>query len=198
LFVGTNAHATTLTSTVSVDNALSLYLSNNASTLGTLIGSVGSSTDTEIPYFRTSYSFSEPIPSNQTYYLQIVAYNWSGPAALLGDFTLSDSNFTFNNNSQSLLTNTSNWQVYDDSLGVGADTLLNLGTNSNPPGYYPANISGIDSSAEWIWTSNNPDVSSVRYFSTPIYSTGVVPEPATVSLLGLGALGLFFRRKKVA
>ena len=28
-------------------------------------------------------------------------------------------------------------------------------------------------------------------------SNGVVPEPATVSLLGLGALGLFFRRKKV-
>ena len=78
---------------------------------------------------------------------------------------------------------------------------MNYGTNGVGPW---GSISGIDSTAEWIWADN---ASPYAYadFSTavnaPSETVASTPLPGTLPLLasGLGALGLFgWRRKRQA
>lgn len=182
LVLSAPASATTLGGALTADNEFSAYLSSDDSMLGALLAS-GSD-------WGATYSLpSTPIGAG-TSYLHIVATDLGGPAALIGDFALSDAGASFSNGGQSLLTNTTNWVVRTGSFAGADETPVSLGTNGVGPWGFRT---GIASSAEWIWDSDLCS-SCTRYFSTTM--TAAVPEPQTYALLlgGLAALGWVARR----
>ncbi len=195
------ASATTISGSLTVDNAFYLYISTSDSTLGTLITSGNNWGVT------TSFSGLTLTPGT-TYYLHIEGINTGGPNGFLGEFTLSDSNFQFANGTQSLLTDTANWTgTYNNA---NADPTLvqpwvqplgnvsSYGTNgASPWGTRP----GISGSAQWIWPTDSTTCQTCTVdFSTIITYNGpnsAVPEPSSLMLLASGGLGLLgtLRRK---
>jgi hypothetical protein len=195
-----SASATTISGNMTVDNAFYLYISTSDSTLGTLITSGNN--------WQATYNFSGlTLTPGTTYYLHIEGIDNIGPNGFIGEFTLSDSSFQFNNGTQSLLTSTLDWTgVYNNSNSdptMVQPWLQPLGTVSSyglngvsPWGTRP----GISTSADWIWPS---DSITCQYctvdFSTIITYTGAspVPEPSSLMLLASGGLGLLgtIRRK---
>jgi hypothetical protein len=209
LFVS-SAYAADLSGKTVADDAFNIYISTNDSTAGTQFG--GS------PDWHTPLTFSSVgslLSAPGTYYLHVQAYDlhqWV--AGFLGDFTLTG-NATFSNNTQSLLTNTTNWTVSSawglNDLTPTLSTLWRNGSGILQPATTGLNgcrpwgtVSGISSSAGWIWTNDGQDITPVggnpityRYFSTPIT---VTPEPVSAALFLLGGITLstrkFFRKKK--
>lgn len=180
------SNATTMTTHMTADDAFQLYISTDDSTLGTLVGSHAWWYDTQ--------TFNLTLTNGVTNYIHIVAWDlYGGPTALLGDFTVSDSNFKFANNSQDLVTNTVDWKVYTDGFGGTLGTLVSYGVNNSSPTW--GTMSGISSDANWIWDASHEQ----RYFSTAIYvNSTAVPEPTTMLLFGTGIAGLatVARRKR--
>jgi hypothetical protein len=113
------ALATTLSTDLTGDNSFALFISTDDSLPGT---SVGAGTD-----WTVTYSFNAALTPGVTDYIHVAATNDSGPAAFIGDFTLSDANFQFANGSQFLVTDTTHWQVSPSGFGSGYGTLLASG-----------------------------------------------------------------------
>lgn len=192
-----SSSATTLSANMTVDNAFFAYISTDDSVLGTLIGSGND--------WPTTFSFSSALTPGVTNYLHIEAINYGGPNGFIGDFHLSDSNFSFGNSTQTLLTGPANWLggYNDDNSQVVPQPWVqvfggnnDLGINGVGPWGFR---NGIDANAHWIWPNDNQS-SGCEFctvdFSTPIYATGV-PEPGTLTLIASGCLGLtgVLRRK---
>lgn len=168
------AQATVLSYSISMDDQFDIYLSTDNSVQGTLVGS-GS------PWMTTFTGSSFSLTPGQNYYLHVFGVNsGGGPAGFLGDFSLNGTDFVFANNTGNLLTNTSDWQVGDTGWNSYA-VPVSEGTNGvGPWGTRPS----INGSATWIWSGTN---SNASYFTTQITA---VPEPSTCLLMGIGGLGM--------
>ena len=107
------------------------------------------------------------------------------PAALLAEI-LWDGNANYSS---------SGWEVYDVSTGAFIANATSYGSNGAPNIWTSVNggpVSGISSSANWIYTANNfayADPSA--WFRTSIT---VVPEPTILTLLGMSLLGFGLAR----
>jgi PEP-CTERM motif len=178
------SHASIILAHMAVDNSYSFYISTSDTTTGTLAG-IGSN------WLSPDTISTAALTPGVVNYLHITAYNDTGTAGFLGDFTLSDSGFTFANGSQYLLTNAvpNNWFVSTTDYGINVSPVTKIDPGIN--GFY---TSSINQTADTIWASTTLDAQSV-YFSTAI--TPTVPEPSTYLLLciSLGAVG--FVRKKL-
>jgi hypothetical protein len=185
VFAGTVQADTTLTSTISMDNGFVVYLSTSDTTAGTSFGAHNN--------WYTAYNDITTLTAGVDYYLHVYGYDQSGIAGFLGRFTLSGADHSFENNTTTLLTNTTDWKANNDGwTGVYIALPINLGINNGGYSWQP--IAGIDTNANWIWSGNAWD-NDAAYFSTKISATAV-PIPAALPLLGSGLafLGLLRRR----
>ena len=177
--------ATTLGADMTADDSFELYISTDDNVTGTLIGTGN--------WWPTTYSFNAALTPGVTNYIHVKSWDVYGViASLIGDFSLSDTAFTFSNGTQTLATNLSNWGVNTVGFGNPYSTPLDLGPNGSGPW---GTLSGIDASAHFIWDPSG--CFCTAYFSTAIIPTQGVPEPSTLLLLGSGMIGLAALRKRI-
>jgi hypothetical protein len=205
-----SAHASSVSITLTADNAFSLYESNSNGTLGSFVG-----TDLGGPasQWGTTFTYSVGL-TGPVEYLHIVGYNYtesnglwttpgspSNPDALIASASITGGGYLFPNSSTSVLTDSTNWKAVElavPSPDVPANvawiaptsTPINYGANGVGPW---GNIGGINSSADWIWS--DPDNYEYAGFSLEITQT---PLPAALPMLaaGMGVLGFFGARRK--
>jgi hypothetical protein len=198
------ASATTLSGTLTADNAFYAYISTSPSTAGTLIGSGN--------YWPTSFSLTPTVLTpGVTYYLNIEAINYGAAAGFSGVFSLSDTGFHFANGAQSLTTDPSNLSSWTGSYNNSNSAVTPqpwvaaTGSVLKATSYTWGNIAGA---ANWIWpsdSSSSPGGASGPCGYCTVDFTAVissVPEPAawTMMLTGFVGLGgiLRSRRRRLA
>ncbi len=204
------AHATSvLSGSFTADNDVFVYLSTNASQLGTLIGSGNN-------WQSTFYVTPASLNPGTTYYLNVEAINGDGGAysagGFIGNFTLAGGS-TFSNGQTELLTSSTGWLAsYNDSNGADVaqpwvrptGTAVSEGANGVSPW---GTVSGVSSAAQWIWASDlqsgsgsapgNQCASCTIDFQTSFTTAGTaVPEPGSIAMLGAGLAGFAFARRK--
>jgi len=165
------AGGSTLAGSLNVDNTFEAYISTDDSVQGTLLTS---GTD-----WRTTETLSTNLIAGQEYYLHIYASDVGGVAGFLGDFEITGTDHTFSNGLTTLNTNTVNWTAstsgwsnYQTASAYGINGVVPWGTRS-----------GVNASAEWIWSSNN-DSHNENYFSTQIIVAESSSPPAISSVAG--------------
>jgi hypothetical protein len=204
ILAGQAMAATTLTSTMTVDDDFNLYVSTDDVVSGTFV-MTGSTVDRG---WTQSFSHAFTLTPGVTNYIHV--WGWDLNKAIvgfLGEFTLSDTSFHFENGTQTLYTDAAYWDISNSGFGSGYYTPNNLGHNGDPAllwtttvGNHP--IGGISTSAQWIWSGTGLWVDTPRYFSAVIIPTELppdnrVPAPAALLLasLGAGIVGWFRVRK---
>ena len=208
-FLGQASAGTTLSGSLTADNAFYAYLSTSETSLGTLVSSGNN--------WGQTYSFAgAALTAGVIYYLNIEVINYGGPYGLLGSLSLSGSDFSFSNGSQTLDTNTTNWQTSLNSnnsnvspqawvaaTGAASNVYMNGAAAQYLNGQGPWGFhSGIDTASVWIDNGTTTDLYdngnfTVDYSTTITYNgTAAAPEPASLSMLGLGLIGLAFGRHR--
>jgi len=183
ILASASASATILSGGLNVDNGYVAYLSTDDNTQGIQISSGNNWTST--------YDFTNVnLNAGQDYFLHVYAYDQGWIAGFLGEFDLTGNDHTFANGQSNLTTNILDWDVSTTGWNNYADA-SSLGDNGSWPW---GNRSGVSSSAEWIW-SDDAYNDNQTYFTTAI-SASEVPEPGTLSLIGLGIAALGFARRK--
>ena len=183
LLSSTQASATMLSGGLNVDNGYAAYISTDDSVQGTLVSAANN--------WYSTYNFSGVnLSAGQNYFLHIFAYDQGGIAGFLGEFNLTGSDHVFSNGLNTLLTNTTDWDVSTSGWGGYQDASY-LGNNGVSPW---GTRSGVSSNADWIWSQDAHNHNEV-YFTTAI-TAAAVSEPGAMMLFGLGLAGLMFARKQ--
>lgn len=215
------AYAFDLEGVTTVDNHYNLYISTAYDSLGTFgFSSTDQSKTWDRPYdWETqeppSGTFGLSLTSGVTNYVQVLGWDQGVIAGFLGSLTLNNSGFRFDNDLMALDTNAVlGWTAreYDNGSSAIGGSLGLISHGPNGTGIWAditgGPIPGINTAAEWIWTSKDGygDVGSdgspvYRLFTAAINPVAPpVPEPisSTLFLLGAGAFGLkkFRNRKK--
>ncbi len=180
LALTSTAKAGLIEGNLNVDNKHTVYISTADNVAGVAVSS----------YYGWQHTdtFSAALTSGVDYYLHIQASNDGGPAAFLGDFTLDGSEHVFANGLDTIETNTVDWSVSNSGWG-GYTTATGYGTNGVAPWGFQ---SGVDSSAQWIWSSSVYNNQSA-YFTVAIQAVDV-PEPSSIAILGLALFAFAGRR----
>lgn len=178
-----SASATTLTFTGVADDFFEAYISTNDSVEGTQFLA---QTNT---WQAGAVTGNVALTAGVTHYLHIRARDVFGaPSMLVGEASLSDAGFSFDNNTQGLLTNATDWKVSLTGFGSNYQTPAVVGQNGqNVWGTH----AGISLNALRIWSTTSGG-GGEHYFTARI---NAVPEPASMVALGLGALALVRRRR---
>lgn len=177
------ASATTLTFTGVADDFFEAYLSTNDSVQGTqFVAQVNT-------WQSGAVTGNIVLTPNVTHYLHIRARDTFGaPSMFIGSASLSDNLFFFDNATQALSTNNTNWQLSLTGFGSNYVVPADLGANgSGPWGFH----NGISATARRLWSPTG--AAGEHYFTARI--NAVVPEPATFAIAGLALLGLRRRRR---
>jgi hypothetical protein len=197
------ASATTISGSLTADNAFFAYISTSSSTLGTLVASGNN--------WPTAFSISAAaLTPGVPNYLQIEVINYGLQGGFIGDFTLSDTSFIFANGMQSISTQTTDWSgIYNNSNNtvVAQPWVMPTGgtTSFGANGVAPwGTISGISSGADWIWPNDsnslpggNACANCTVDLMLAILPSTSVPEPASLLIFGSGVLAMagILRRK---
>ncbi|MBL4822842.1 MAG: hypothetical protein JKX90_04870 [Colwellia sp.] len=148
-----------LTGSMNVDNTFEAYISTDDSVQGIPIGSGND--------WPTTVDIATTLAEGQDYYLHVYAVNdgthANDVAGFLGDFEITGTDHTFLNGLTTLNTNTTEWVVSTTGWS-NYQSVSAYGLNGVSPW---GAISGVDNSAQWIWSSNNK-ADNVNYFSTRI------------------------------
>ncbi len=184
---------TTLTANMTVDDNFDLYISTDDSLTGTYIGSGSNVLDS----WHTASNFNINLTPGVTNYIHVVGWDIYGTrSAFLGEFSLNNSDFIFNNGTQQLFTESINWNISNMGFGQSYYTpevlVLNDGSQNWPV------ISGISYYANWIWSNDGYDLTT-RYFSSAITPLNTIPAPGAILLGGIGAgvVGWLRRRRAI-
>jgi len=198
-----NADALEVRATLTADNHYALYVGNQNG--DRLIGA------NESGQYDSNGKFNWAVPETFTFdmnpeeWLYVAAWDNGLQKGLIGQFVTG---------SGTLLTGSSDWEVSLTHKNLGGDvptpdgiksdivsSVWNPVANSiqNGSGVWGA-VNGISRDAQWIWGSAMYSVSSdIEYqlFRTRIETgTAATPEPASLLLLCIGAVGLAVFRKK--
>lgn len=208
-FAGQASATTTLAGSLTADNAFYAYLSTSETNRGTLIGS---GTD-----WGQTYSFAGvSLTAGVTYYLHIEVINYGGPYGLLGSLSLSGSDFSFGNGSQTLNTDLTNWraslasangtvaqQPWVPATGQASYVYQNgipvPSVNGDSPWGFHL---GISPTATWIDAAGvtdqyNGGYETIDYSTTITYSGAAAPEPASAALFGAGLFGMGWVKRRL-
>ena len=180
------SHASILNTKINMDNGYEIYLSTSNHTQGVQFGNGNN--------WHSTLSSTISLSAGVDYYLHVRGYDEGGIAGFLGEFTLSGAGHVFSNNSNTLLTNTTNWKGNNTGWNSPYVSVSSTGPNGAAP-WGTTYTSAIPSNAKWIWVGDS-NTNNVAYFSTKISATSSVPTPPALLLFGSGLLGLLGMRKK--
>jgi hypothetical protein len=178
------ASASVITGNLTADDTFSVYISPDDTLLGVLICN-----DPDTFWGTVASCGPAALTPGVTNYLHVVASDLFGsPSMFIGTFTLGDTLFEFSNGSQTLSTNAADWVVRLTGFGDADQTPAEIGPNGTAPwGFFPT----IAADAQFIWDVPGGCDRCTRYFSAAITPTDTtaVPEPAILTLVGLGLVG---------
>lgn len=180
------SNASTLNTQINMDNGYQIYLSTSDNTQGTYFGGGNN--------WYSTFSNSISLTAGVSYYLHVSGYDQGGIAGSSGILTLNGIDHVFSNNSNHLLTNTTDWKGNNTGWSNPYTSVSSTGFNGVAP-WGTASTSAIPSSAQWIWAGDS-NANDIAYFSTKISATSSVPAPPALLLFGTRLLSLLGMRKK--